>query len=142
MNSNNDNAELDERSFCRITPYGTEIWELKDGRRHRTDGPAVDWAHGEKQWYYYGRLHRADGPAIENEDGRREWWQNGYRHRVVGPAVIWADGSTEWWLNGHLHRTDGPASIYASGKREWWLNGKEYDQLTYWLMLNERNHDL
>ena len=47
-----------------------------------------------------GKLHRVEGPAVEWADGAREWWENGQRHRVGGPAVEWADGSRSWWENG------------------------------------------
>ena len=53
------------------------------------------------EWYNLeGKLHREDGPAIEWADGRKSWWINGQLHRVDGPAVEWVDGSKEWWING------------------------------------------
>jgi len=30
-----------------------------------------------RYWYLNGKLHREDGPAVEYADGRREWWVNG-----------------------------------------------------------------
>jgi len=45
-------------------------------------------------------LHRTDGPAIVWDNGSKEWYQNGLRHREDGPAVVWSSGSKEWWLNG------------------------------------------
>jgi hypothetical protein len=44
---------------------------------HRVDGPACEYADGEKQWRLNGKLHREDGPAIELADGHKEWWING-----------------------------------------------------------------
>ena len=32
---------------------------------------------GNKRWYSNGKLHREDGPAIECADGDKEWWING-----------------------------------------------------------------
>ena len=53
------------------------------------------------EWRLNGKLHREDGPALEYADGSKEWWLNGKLHRVDGPAVEYAaDGSEEWWLNG------------------------------------------
>jgi hypothetical protein len=43
---------------------------------HREDGPAIEWANGDKYWYTYGKLHRLDGPAIEYANGCKEWWIN------------------------------------------------------------------
>jgi hypothetical protein len=46
-------------------------------QRHREDGPAIEWANGDKSWYLNGQCHREDGPAIEWSDGDKEWWLNG-----------------------------------------------------------------
>ena len=32
---------------------------------------------GDKEWRLKGRLHREDGPAIERANGQNEWWVNG-----------------------------------------------------------------
>lgn len=54
---------------------------------------------GTKMWYLNGRLHREDGPAIEWADGSNEWWLNGKRHREDGPAVEFWCGEKHWFLN-------------------------------------------
>ena len=52
-------------------------------------------------WYNLeGKYHRIDGPAIEYADGYKEWWINGKLHRTDGPAIEWVDGYKEWWING------------------------------------------
>lgn len=48
-----------------------------NGKRHREDGPAVNYANGYKEWYFNGKLHRKDGPAIEFLDGSKSWYLNG-----------------------------------------------------------------
>jgi hypothetical protein len=70
-----------------------------------------------------GRLHRTDGPALEYADGHKEWWVNDKRHRTDGPAV---EGIyyNSWFVNGKLHRLDGPAVEYANGNKEFWLFGQ------------------
>jgi hypothetical protein len=78
------------------------------------------------KWYLNGKLHREDGPAIEYADGTKEWYLNGMRHREDGPAVEWFYGTKAWCFNGKLHREDGPAIEYADGIKEWYLNGKLY----------------
>jgi hypothetical protein len=55
---------------------------------------------GNKFWLLNGKLHREDGPAVEYADGYKSWWLNGKRHREDGPALECADGSKFWWLNG------------------------------------------
>ena len=55
---------------------GTKSWYL-NGNRHRTDGPASEYADGTKSWYLNGKCHRTDGPAIEKADGDKYWWLNG-----------------------------------------------------------------
>ena len=56
---------------------GNKIWRNTKGKRHRTDGPAVEWADGTKAWYLNGKLHRTDGPAIEWANGDKSWYLNG-----------------------------------------------------------------
>jgi len=82
-----------------ITPYGDRHWYL-NGKRHREDGPAVEYADGDRVWYLNGKLHREDGPAVEHSNGDREWYLNGKLHREDGPAVEYADGDRVWFLNG------------------------------------------
>ena len=84
----------------------------------------VELTDGEKQWYLNGKLHREDGPAREWANGKKEWWLNGQYHREDGPAREWADGSKEWWLNDKRHRVDGPAYEDADGTKRWYLNCK------------------
>jgi hypothetical protein len=87
-------------------------------------------------WYLNGYFHRVDGPAIEYANGDKEWYLNGKRHRQarrsgldpnggepVGPAEELVYGYKAWYLNGERHRVDGPAVEYESGHKEWWLNG-------------------
>ena len=82
-----------------VDKYGTIRWE-KDGRFHREDGPAIEYADGTKEWCKNGKLHREDGPAIERYDGTKAWYRNGRLHRNDGPAVEFPDGSKEWWIKG------------------------------------------
>ena len=86
----------------KVSESGTKSWYL-NGKRHREDGPAVEYSNGDKYWYINGKLHREDGPAVEHSDGYKAWFINGKRHREDGPAVEHSSGSSAWWLNGrHL----------------------------------------
>ena len=90
---------------------------------------------GDRFWYQNGKRHRLDGPAIEYADGDRFWYQNGQLHRLDGPAAEYTNGNREWCQNGLLHRLDGPAIEYADGTRQWWIEGKpltkeEFNQKT------------
>jgi hypothetical protein len=78
---------------------------------------------GTKSWYLNGKRHREDGPAIEYTNGDKEWWINDKRHREDGPAIE-SNGSKFWYLNDKLHRKDGPAVEYTDGYKEWWINNK------------------
>tara|TARA_R110000851_G_scaffold263809_1_gene416360 strand:- start:16 stop:294 length:279 start_codon:yes stop_codon:yes gene_type:complete len=60
----------------KIDAGGTKRWYDLNGKHHRTDGPAVEYAHGTKFWYLYGKQHRADGPAAEWADGDKWWYLN------------------------------------------------------------------
>ena len=78
------------------------------------------------QWFNLnGKRHREDGPAIEWANGDKSWWINGQRHREDGPAIEWANGDKEWCINDQLHREDGPAIECHNGDKWWYINGKE-----------------
>jgi len=96
------------------------------GKIHRTDGPAVVWASGTKEWFKNGQRHRTGGPAIVEVDGGKLWFKNGKRHRIGGPAIEWASGDKAWHKNGQLHRIGGPAVEYVDGDKEWWENGQRH----------------
>lgn len=80
---------------------------------------------GTKEWWLNGKLHREDGPAIEYADGTKEWRRNGKLHREDGPAIEWEDGTRRWFVKGKLHREDGPAVELPGGTKWWYLNGVE-----------------
>jgi len=69
---------------CKVGKDGTKYW-LLNGKYHREDGPAIEWADGRKFWYLHGKRHREDGPAFEWIDGYREWYLNG---KEVHPEQI------------------------------------------------------
>ena len=82
-----------------VSDIGDRIWRL-DGKLHRTDGPAIEYANGTKYWHQNGKRHRIDGPAIENANGDKAWYQNDKLHRTDGPAIECADGRKYWHLDG------------------------------------------
>jgi hypothetical protein len=59
--------------------YG-EIQRKKDNRFHHKTKPSVEYACGDKVWYFHGKLHREDGPAIERVSGPKYWFLNGIRY--------------------------------------------------------------
>ena len=85
-----------------------------------------------KRWYLNGKLHRGNGSAIEYADGGKYWYLHGKYHREDGPACEYADGDKEWYLHGKLHRINGPAVEYSNGTKYWYLNGKIYCESDYW----------
>jgi hypothetical protein len=129
--------ELDKATREKILNDQTKIVEndgkiiyMVDGKKHREDGPAVITEYV-KEWWYNDKLHRHIGPAVEYADGDREWYFNGLRHRESGPAVIYK-GIKEWWRNGVRYREDGPHIITAIGELIWCRNDRvvsmdEYD---------------
>jgi len=106
-----------------VNANGTKFWYL-NGKLHREDGPAVEYANGSKKWYLNDKLHREGGPAIEYPNGGKYWYLNGKLHREDGPASEWPNGDNYWYLNGNLHREDGPAIELASGSKWWYLNDR------------------
>jgi hypothetical protein len=98
------------------------------GKRHRINGPAIEWDNGDYEYWVKGRHHRINGPAVKTQN-REEWKINGQLHRLDGPAVIYFTRK-EWRLNGLLHRIDGPAIEWSMGDNSWYLNDNfyEYDE--------------
>jgi len=83
-----------------IASDGTKEWKNAQGQPHRLDGPAIEWADGDKHWYQNGKFHRLDGPAVEMADGDKHWYQNGKYHRLDGPAIERSNGTRSWYING------------------------------------------
>lgn len=100
---------------------------LIHNQHHRVDGPAIEYANGNQEWYLAGELHRTNGPAVTQYDCQ-EWFLEGKRHREDGPAILYPEGE-EWFLGGVWHRLDGPAvSVTVKGETEleWWILGARY----------------
>jgi hypothetical protein len=66
---------VDKELICKIRTDGTKEWFLNN-RRHRENGPAIEWADGTKEWWFNGVEHRSDGAAIEWPLARR-WFLDG-----------------------------------------------------------------
>ena len=50
-----------------------------------------------------GQKHRLNGPAEKSLNGYEAWFLNGVKHRAGGkPAVTHPSGSTEYWESGKL----------------------------------------
>ena len=76
-----DLAEVESVGAKRVNDVETGkdnnvAWRL-NGKLHRTDGPAMEYADGYKAWYLNDQLHRTDGPAIERADGSKWWYLSG-----------------------------------------------------------------
>jgi len=80
--------------ICETDRHGNKYWVL-NGVRHRTDGPAVEYADGTKYWWLNDELHRTDGPAIEYANGTKEWYLNG--EQVEMEDVITDPKEQFWW---------------------------------------------
>ena len=62
----------------KVKVYSTHTeWFNLEGKLHRENGPAIEFANGDKSWYINGQRHRIDGPAIEFANGDKSWWING-----------------------------------------------------------------
>ena len=61
-----------------ISRYGNKFYYKDPGMTilHRVDGPAAEYANGNKSWYLNGKPHRLDGPTFEYTSGIREWCVN------------------------------------------------------------------
>ncbi len=78
-------SEIPENFTGVVNLSGSYFW-LKNGKRHRKDGPAIEhYSSANKQWYI------------------KEWYLNGERHCDDGPAYKQFDGKKFWWLNGEWY---------------------------------------
>ena len=91
-----------EKQTCCVKYSNCKAW-YKEGELHREDGPAVEYANGDKSWYKENKLHREDGPAVEYVNGDKSWYKEGIRHREDGPAVEYANGEIQYWLNNKYY---------------------------------------
>jgi len=82
-----------DKPICETDADGSKTWRL-NGKRHRTDGPAVEDPNGYKAWFLNDKLHRTDGPAIELADGDKHWWLNGKRVRMED---VLPDPKDQFW---------------------------------------------
>jgi len=63
---------------------------------------------GNKQIYIRnGKKHRDNGPAEIRRDGYKAWFKFGVKHRSKGPAVIHPDGTKEYWVDGKFIKKVG-----------------------------------
>jgi len=85
-----------------VDEYKTIRWYNDKDQLHRLDGPACEWADGDKEWWVKGKFHRLDGPAIEYTNGHKEWLVDGKRHRLDGPAFECANGYKAWYVKGKI----------------------------------------
>ena len=122
-----------KKYYVVVDNFGTTRWykDTKCNILHRENGPAIEYADGDKFWLQDGLLHRTDGPAIERANGDIEWWQKDQAHRENGPAIEYADGSKSWWQNGQRHRADGPAIEWTSGRKDWFINGNRMTEAEF-----------
>lgn len=66
----------DFTGVCELTGWNA-VCHMKECKFHRTDGPAVEWKNGDREWYVDGNLHRLDGPAVEHIGTGNCWYVNG-----------------------------------------------------------------
>jgi hypothetical protein len=64
-------------------------------------------SHGTKYYYQHGKRHRNNGPAVEYADGTLFYYQNDKCHREDGPAAIFQNGEKQWWVDGHFIKVEG-----------------------------------
>jgi hypothetical protein len=93
-----------EKYTVEVDEEGTIRWyKLGTNKLHRTDGPAVEYANGDKYWYIEGECHRTDGPAIDRINGYKAWFIEGKHHRTDGPAIEFTDGYKAWYIEGECY---------------------------------------
>ena len=113
----------------KFTVGNVTIYQL-NGKRHREDGPAVEYANGDKEYYINGERHRVNGPAIEYANGDKEYFISGKLHREDGPAKDFKSFKG-YYLDGKPHRVDGPAIEHEDGLKKYHIDGVKYEREDY-----------
>jgi len=91
---------------------GTRIWTF-NSQLHREDGPACEYANGDKEWWLHDQRHREDGPACEYADGSKIWYQYGQEYteqeflNLTRPVVIAAVAELERALGYRIRVVKG-----------------------------------
>ncbi len=105
----------------------------KDGKYHRTDGPAVIQRNGYQEWWENGVLKSRKRPDVEEiqlhrieyKDKIEYYGNNSQRHRLDGPAVKYKNKKyEEWWKDGKKHRNGDEPAIILKDLKEWYVDGK------------------
>lgn len=55
MSSKIESNKIGKDWFQKITAENGDVSYIKNTMLHREDGPAIEWAHGAKSWYYLNR---------------------------------------------------------------------------------------
>jgi len=63
---------MEINSVMKVRSNGDKFWYDRKGNLHRSDGPAVEFTNGDKEWWIHGKRHREDGPAVIA--GKHEYW--------------------------------------------------------------------
>jgi hypothetical protein len=126
-------VEVDEKGSVFFFKENTTIL-------HRENGPAVEWANGDKEYHTNGDLNRLDGPAIEHRTGKKQWWVNGKRHNENGPAITFTDGTVEYWLNGKYYylKSDWEEELNNINN----ISNKQEELLDNYIVLNGKKYKL
>jgi hypothetical protein len=85
-----------------VKKYEVRVYENRtewyyEGKLDRDDGPAIEYANGNKYWYKNGKYHRDDGPAFEGANWIKKWYLNGKEvteNEVMGKHTLVIDGKT------------------------------------------------
>ena len=83
--------------FDRPTQYvdRAKIWPLNgdiNGVFHRDGGrPAIVRENGSQEWWVNGQLHRENGPAVELADGQKQYYLNGVQQEKA------PEQQKSWW---------------------------------------------
>jgi uncharacterized protein YlzI (FlbEa/FlbD family) len=147
-----EEKDLIPDNFTGIVEYRdrTKEW-YQDGKRHRLDGPAVEWSSEFESYYINGKCFLTQKSWQEevdkinkkslnkikliHSDGKIEEVDNDCKFNVLNcftGVVECSNGSKYWYQNGKLHRLDGPAVEWSNGDKSYYINGKYYECQESW----------
>ena len=89
-----ESADAKKHSKPHKDRHGHIWWKLSNGKLHREDGPAVEYADGGESWYRFDVPHRTDGYAIiDVADDVKSFYILGKRYDDV---YEWAEAALQY----------------------------------------------
>jgi hypothetical protein len=91
----------------------------------------IEQSSGTKEYWFGEKRHREDGPAIEWATGISHWYQDDKLHNFSGPAVVTPHRTELWFVNGE-QKTKEVKNWFADNQIDDWTKLDDGDFSIMW----------